>query len=302
MYLEVDEGFLEHPKTLQLCSMMENPLAFGHMLHFWKWAARCCKTGDLRGMSVYAIEEAARYPQHDGRLYAAMVAKLGDKDGFIDLDQNGKPTGIHNWMIRTGGSIKKMEDEAAAKKLYRLHRDGKCDGQTCPHCLKSKGCPPDSPPTVTGRASDAPSDKPTQTRPDKTSPDKTDPPSAGAPARSTPDAKIRPRTAHDLIHCLRVAVQREQHIVWNPGGSFAHKEADDFLRGFDDLEGAIGTIEAKIDLFAADPKMSPWTVAKFAKWFNEIGKARVDHQGERPGQQPIHYPPAKRMPESRVVR
>ena len=55
-----------------------------------------------------------------------------------------------------------------------------------------------------------------------------------APARVATGGPIRPRTAHDLEHCLRVAIEREQpkNGPWNPGGSFAAKEAREFLEGF----------------------------------------------------------------------
>ena len=84
---------------------------------------------------------------------------------------------------------------------------------------------------------------------------------------------LRPRTPHGLIHCLRVAVERDQprNGLWNPGGTFAHKEADGFLRGFSDLEAALAEIEERIDAFAKDPAMKPWTVAKFARTYNAIG-------------------------------
>lgn len=94
-----------------------------------------------------------------------------------------------------------------------------------------------------------------------------------ARARSTQNAKIRPRSGQDLITCLRVAVEREQpeNGIWNPGGSFAHKEARDFLIGFGEaLEEALDTIERRIDAFARNTKMKPWTVARFAKEYNGI--------------------------------
>lgn len=129
---------------------------------------------------------------------------------------------------------------------------------------------------------------------------------AGAPSKGVqPSAKIRPRTAHDLEHCLRVAIQREQpqNGIWNPGGSFAAKEAREFLDGFgDDLESALETIEARIELFAKDATMSPWTIAKFAKAYNGIGQpkkeARAD--GQQAGPKPFRWPELK-VPAPRKV-
>ena len=99
----------------------------------------------------------------------------------------------------------------------------------------------------------------------------------GSPSPSA--GKIRPRNAHDIEHCLRVAIQREQpeNGIWNPGGSFAAKEAREFLEGFGaDLEAALPTIEARIELFAKDKTMSPWTIAKFSKAYNGIGLAKLN--------------------------
>ena len=50
----------------------------------------------------------------------------------------------------------------------------------------------------------------------------------------------------------------------------------EFLVGFEDLEAALETIEKRIDLFAADASMRPWTVAKFAKAFNGIGSTSAN--------------------------
>jgi hypothetical protein len=93
------------------------------------------------------------------------------------------------------------------------------------------------------------------------------------PPAASPSAKIRPRTADDLIHCLRVAVQREQpqNGFWNPGGPFAAKDAREFLEGFgDDLEEALTEIEQRISIFAKDPAARPWTVRRFAQSYNAI--------------------------------
>jgi hypothetical protein len=108
-----------------------------------------------------------------------------------------------------------------------------------------------------------------------------------------PREKTRPRTANDVEHCLRVAIQREQpeNGIWNPGGSFAAKEAREFLEGFGaELEAALPTIEARIELFAKDKTMSPWTIAKFAKAYNGIGQAKPEARQPYPAQRQAVYP------------
>jgi len=184
VYLEIDEGFLTHPKTLRFCGRMQDPNAVAYLLRLWTWAARSCPTGELAGMEPYEIEIAVQYRLLDGKCYAAMAAA-----GFIDEEETGAPSRIHGWMERTGGAIKRMAEEAARKKLYRAHRDNECP-EGCELCAKgvpqnerrtgdrrTVDVPADSPRTNPGQSADATQDKPTQTRPvqsrqDKTSPDK----------------------------------------------------------------------------------------------------------------------------------
>ena len=124
MYLEIDEGFSEHPKTLKLCSIMADPLAGFYLFNLWKWACRSCQDGNLRGLGVYEIEEAARYNRHDGKLYSAMA-----DSGFLDFDDDGNLTKIHNWMKRTGLAIKKMSDKAEENRKRRADAKAKHDAE-----------------------------------------------------------------------------------------------------------------------------------------------------------------------------
>lgn len=113
----------------------------------------------------------------------------------------------------------------------------------------------------------------------------TDPKADPSRARSTADAKIRPRTPHDLEHCLRVAIHREQPQagMWVPG-RFSSRDADKLLSDLGDVEKALPEIERKIDLFAKDPDMQPWTMAKFVDKFNAIGLAKLEF-GRAPKQE-----------------
>lgn len=100
---------------------------------------------------------------------------------------------------------------------------------------------------------------------------------ASAADLTKPREKIRPRTAHDLEHCLRVAMQtfRPEACPWLPG-RFAAKDADECIRKLGDIEAALPVIERKIELFAKDPDMQPWTVTKFVDKFNAIGLPKLD--------------------------
>ena len=172
MYLELDEGFPKHRKTLRLRSIMRDPKAGWYMVDLWTWACRSCPDGDLTGISAYEIEEAANYQKCDGKLCQAMI-----DTGVIDAEELGAPAKLHGWMDHTGGAIRKMADAAEDKRMYRLHRDGKCDGLSCKFCNKKPRPSEDSPKTDHGRNSDE-SDKdkssPVQSSQDKSSPDQRD--------------------------------------------------------------------------------------------------------------------------------
>lgn len=147
MYLEIDEGFPGHRKTIRLCSALKNPEAAWYVIRLWTWACRSCPTGDLTGMGAYDLEIAVQYRPLDGACYAAMVAA-----GFID-EVDGQPASIHNWMSRTGAAIHRMDAAAARKKTYRAHKDGRCGGdcQFCTPGETSTDCPQDIPAPGDGR-------------------------------------------------------------------------------------------------------------------------------------------------------
>lgn len=147
MYLEIDEGFPGHRKTIRLCAALKNTEAAWYVVRLWTWACRSCPTGDLTGMGPYDIEIAVQYRPLDGACYAAMVAA-----GFID-EVDGQPASIHNWMIRTGAAIHRMDAAAARKKTYRAHKDGRCGGdcQFCTPRETSTDCPQDIPAPGDGR-------------------------------------------------------------------------------------------------------------------------------------------------------
>ncbi len=175
MYLEIDEGFVTHRKTLRFCALMQSQNAFAFILRLWSWACRSSPDGDLAGMEAADIEFAVQYTHADGKCYGALV-----KAGFIDADEGGQPARIHNWAIRTGAAIEKMADEAKRKKVWRdAHKDTKCSGKgKCDICT---GLSKDSPRTGGGLATG----RLTQTSQDQTSQDQTsfeDGTPAGAPA------------------------------------------------------------------------------------------------------------------------
>lgn len=136
MYLEFDEDFPKHPKSGRLCASLQHPVAWAYMAKLWCWAKKYQKDGDLTAYEPGEIEFFVDWTLADGKFYAAAV-----RAGFIDeeTDAAGKVVSrrLHNWMKRSGGAIKRMEDEATRKRLFRLHSQKRCDHLSCPHCAAS---------------------------------------------------------------------------------------------------------------------------------------------------------------------
>ena len=290
MYLEIDEGFPGHRKTLRMCSILKSPEAGWYMIRLWTWACRSCPTGDLTGLSSYDIEMAAQYRALDGACYSAMVSA-----GFIDVDENG-PKQIHGWMDHTGGAIKRMDEAAEAKKAYRAHKDGKCDRQSCPHCLKEAGRPVDCPKTVQGQSEDETWTNQTKTRQDQSSPDKTSQdkketlpardPVVGTTEHVARDGH-RQFNGHDLC-CLFGRLRLEILKLQCPPGSEnppdANGKASTFANSLTRQPGAFEDVEATMRAFLwhlkrgdkgwdADPNNASLS---FGAWRDRFGDLRIE--------------------------
>ncbi len=109
MYLEIDEGFFDHPKTMRVCGIMKDPNASVYILRLWRWACRCAPDGSLEGMSATEVEMAAGYAHLDGKLYVALASR------FVD-EKDGAPYALHDWMKHQGGSIRRMQSRSDAKR------------------------------------------------------------------------------------------------------------------------------------------------------------------------------------------
>jgi hypothetical protein len=140
MYLEIDEDFPTHPKTLRLGARLRNPAAAFYMIKLWSWARKFQKDGDITSYDPVELEMAVSWPAADGSLIEA--ARFA---GFIDEVRDGEKVthrSFHNWMKRTGGAIKRMEAEAERKKWGRLHgsKPRKCGGRPagCPNCASDE--------------------------------------------------------------------------------------------------------------------------------------------------------------------
>jgi hypothetical protein len=91
---------------------------------------------------------------------------------------------------------------------------------------------------------------------------------------------IQPDTAHNLIHCLKVAMEarRPTRGMYSPG-PFADRDAGELLRALGG-ESAADEVAKRIALFVADDAMTPWTVARFCKAYNGIGAPKPRLPGE----------------------
>lgn len=181
MYLEIDEGYFGHPKTLDLCSRLEDDRAEVYPPRLWRWAVRSAKTGKLGKITPFAIERAVDYRPMDGRCFKALV-----DSGWIDHNEDGTYE-IHDWMDYTGGAIARMEAKVKANKDRRDAARKRTDAGTMPASM---------PPQTRHDAGTMPVEIPPrqdQTRQDQTR-QEGDPPSR---ARSTERAK-RP-TGHELV-------------------------------------------------------------------------------------------------------
>jgi hypothetical protein len=267
MYLEIDEGFLGHRKTLKVCALLKDQQAATYMLRLWTWACRCCRNGNLRGMSPEDIEIAVSYRKADGACYRAMAIA-----GYID-QEDGKPVEIHDWMEHTGKAIARMEQKASENRQRRA--DAKSRHEQTRNVPESNR----------NRTSTIPSAYPP--RPDQSSPDQSSDPdpslllASGSVARVATGGPIQPDTAYNLVWAIKAAVERAQPKagMWAPD-TFAQENASRLLVGLGDAAKAMPELERKIGLFAADPEMQPWTVKKFCDKYNELGLPRKKKPGE----------------------
>lgn len=130
MYLEVDEGFFAHPKTLNLCARLEDPAAALYVLRLWRWACRSAPSGQLGKISAWSIERVVEYERRDGACFAALV-----DSGFLDLSDDGTYS-IHDWMRHTGAAIERMDARAQEMRERRATARAKHKQQsvTSPCC------------------------------------------------------------------------------------------------------------------------------------------------------------------------
>ena len=133
MYLEIDEGYWEHPKTLKLCSSMRDDKAGIYPIRLWSWALRGASTGDISHLSPRDIEVAAKFQGADGRLFAALCDGSDGRFGsWITVD--GVKKTLTGWNDYDGAIIRRPKDKSSlysgqlwlSNRRLALARDGFC--------------------------------------------------------------------------------------------------------------------------------------------------------------------------------
>lgn len=122
MNIDTDENFPEHPKSLRLCGLLGNPVAWAYVWKLWRWCARYEPEGDISGYTPGEIELAVGWTTMDGRFYDAAA-----RAGFIDIGTDGSAR-LHNWHKRQGAGLIRMEIDRTRKALSRARQEGDKDG------------------------------------------------------------------------------------------------------------------------------------------------------------------------------
>lgn len=110
MYLEIDEGFHTHRKTIKLVRLTGTQSACGFLIKLWSWACRSCRDGDLTGLEPEILNGIM-----GGDVYNHVVAA-----GFIDEAEPGRPSAIHNWLKYAGTDAMDRKKEKTRERVRRL--------------------------------------------------------------------------------------------------------------------------------------------------------------------------------------
>ena len=133
MYLEIDEGYWEHPKTLRLCSSMGNDNAGIYPIRLWIWALRGASSGDISHLSPREIELFVRFQAGDGTLFEALSDGEDSRFGAWITVGGGRKI-LTGWDEYDGAIIRRPKDRSSlysgqlwlSNRRLALVRDGVC--------------------------------------------------------------------------------------------------------------------------------------------------------------------------------
>lgn len=270
MNIDTDENFPEHPKSLRLCGLLGNPVAWAYVWKLWRWCARYEPEGDISGYTPGEIELAVGWTTMDGRFYDAAA-----RAGFIDIGTDGSAR-LHNWHKRQGAGLIRMEIDRTRKALSRARQEGDKDGvaRLDTHMAELRGKldrlgtsnvrPADVRALSDGKSENSSGQAPDGDRPADVSallcsalpfsslggerPRARDP-GATEPEPAPPGAPQRP-TAYDLLHKWGIKWRKKYSLPWAPdaaASSCARDLLEDVIGAMPDHDRA----EALTDLDAA---------------------------------------------------
>jgi hypothetical protein len=114
MYLPIERGFSQHPKTKAFKRLMVDRLADAYLVRLWEWAMIYAGDGDLSRFSDDELADAVDYPEGGARLVKALL-----DSGYLDT-----PRRLHGWSeMGRGGALTYTRAMASARQ--RKHRNQK---------------------------------------------------------------------------------------------------------------------------------------------------------------------------------
>lgn len=127
-WVRVDVGYYSHRKTLHLCDLLSEPLAYAYPPRGWAYALNQARDGVVDTRYLGALESFMGWRGKRGELVEALL-----EVGFLDQVEAG--VAFHGWMERQGKdiaqSVKEIEtkrwkraQEAAAREAERLALTG----------------------------------------------------------------------------------------------------------------------------------------------------------------------------------
>jgi hypothetical protein len=115
-WIESHQELGRHPKVRRLARVLDVPLpqAIGHLHLLWWWALDFADDGQLGRFDGTDIADAAGWTGDAGDFVSAM------KDaGFLDADEAGEATAIHDWPEYAGRLLERRRQDAERKRKAR---------------------------------------------------------------------------------------------------------------------------------------------------------------------------------------
>lgn len=120
MYVQIDEDYFGHPKTLTLMSLI-GPEADVYPVRLWTWVMKYAPSGVLKSKAY--VEIACHWKGKAEKLAQAMI-----EAGFMEDDG----VTLHGWEDYTGGSIARYEQKKERMRDYMKVKQVGENGQVTP--------------------------------------------------------------------------------------------------------------------------------------------------------------------------